>query len=378
MTDSSADNYSSVFQWIPANHESLRRTEQLMLKRSKVDYKQYFVHIGEVKINTIQVGTGTPLVLLHGFGAGVGFWTSNLSDLARHHTVYAFDMIGFGRSSRHHDLKSPKDEHTAEDFFMYYIDAWRRKMKLDHFLLLGHSFGGYLAGCYALKHPDVVKALILADPWGIPVQPQKTEQTGKRSMLFYAIYYGSKCNLSPFSAMRAAGPWGKGLLEKFRPDLLRKFVHLFDDEIEAKEILEEYIFQLNAQIPATGETAFNYLTAPIGWAKKPLRDRLTGLHASVPVYFTYGSDSWMDISAGFRTFKSVYNHRKQNPEPDRFIIIKNSSHHVYVDQWQTFNQTILSFTKPFHSQSPSHISVTTKKNLKDKAHKKKDDDPEID
>jgi pimeloyl-ACP methyl ester carboxylesterase len=38
-------------------------------------------------------------------------------------------------------------------------------------VLLGHSFGGYLSAAYALKYPENVQHLILADPWGLPEKP---------------------------------------------------------------------------------------------------------------------------------------------------------------------------------------------------------------
>jgi pimeloyl-ACP methyl ester carboxylesterase len=123
------------------------------------------VHTGNHVINTIILGSGPPLVLLHGFGAGLAFWASNLKELAEHHKVYAMDLPGFGRSSR-----MPFKEGSAEDaeeYFIKSIEQWRREMQLETFSLLGHSFGGYLASAYALRYPQNIEHLILADPYVI-------------------------------------------------------------------------------------------------------------------------------------------------------------------------------------------------------------------
>lgn len=92
----------------------------------------------------------TPLVLLHGFGGGVGLWVLNLDDLSQQRPVYAFDLLGFGQSSRPH---FSSDAQEAELQFVESIEQWRTTVGLDKIILLGHNLGGYLAAAYALKYP---------------------------------------------------------------------------------------------------------------------------------------------------------------------------------------------------------------------------------
>jgi pimeloyl-ACP methyl ester carboxylesterase len=54
-----------------------------------------------------------------------------------------------------------------------YIEKWRiefgnkMNIELKDFYLMGHSFGGYICGNYALKYPENVRKVILLSPIGI-------------------------------------------------------------------------------------------------------------------------------------------------------------------------------------------------------------------
>ncbi len=92
-----------------------------------------------------------PLVLLHGFGGGVGLWVKNLPALALEgRPVFALDMLGFGRSSRPHFGRDAKD---AEEQFVQALEDWRKAEGLEYMILLGHDLGGYVSNAYALKYP---------------------------------------------------------------------------------------------------------------------------------------------------------------------------------------------------------------------------------
>ena len=146
----------------------------------------------------------TPLVLVHGFGGGIGLWAMNVDSLSQNRTVYAFDVLGFGRSSRPQLSSDPEE---AEEQFVDSIEQWREKIGLDKFILLGHSLGGYLASSYTIKYPARVKHLILADPWGFPVKP--SEDNIHRHIPVWVKFLGAVLSpFNPLAGLRAAGPWG--------------------------------------------------------------------------------------------------------------------------------------------------------------------------
>ena len=117
------------------------------------------------------------LVMLHGYGAGLGFFYKNFEGLSRAPgwKLYALDMLGMGRSSRPPFKILAKDREEkireAENWFVDALEEWRIKKKIDCFTLLGHSLGGYMAVAYALKYPGHLNKLILASPVGIPEDP---------------------------------------------------------------------------------------------------------------------------------------------------------------------------------------------------------------
>lgn len=89
--------------------------------------------------------------MVHGFGGGVGLWIRNLEALSRSRPVYAFDLLGFGRSSR---PSFPSDAEKAEEKFIESIEQWRQTVGVENMVLLGHSLGGYLATSYAIQYPS--------------------------------------------------------------------------------------------------------------------------------------------------------------------------------------------------------------------------------
>ena len=146
------------------NLNDMELIEQGMFKSIRANINRFYVNIrnNSVKIWTLSANAENnsrdPLVLVHGFCSGIGLWAHNVDPLSETHPLYAFDLLGFGRSSR---PSFSTDPIVAETQFVESIEDWRKALKLKQMILLGHSFGGYLSVAYALKYPRNVKAIIL-------------------------------------------------------------------------------------------------------------------------------------------------------------------------------------------------------------------------
>ncbi len=104
-------------------------------------------------------GKGEPLLLIPGGpGTAHDYFHPFFSDLTGSCRIIYFDAFGRGKSDR---AKSPAEytfDRDVED-----IEGLRRALALGKINILGHSYGGAVAEAYALKYPESVKRLILAD-----------------------------------------------------------------------------------------------------------------------------------------------------------------------------------------------------------------------
>ncbi|XP_022832456.1 1-acylglycerol-3-phosphate O-acyltransferase ABHD5 isoform X2 [Spodoptera litura] len=323
------------FSWTRQSDAMLRNVEKKILSCLKTAYKRFYVDIGSVvgqsdKIWTISLNEEspkTPLVLLHGMGAGLALWCPNLDSFAATRPVYAIDLLGFGRSSR---PKFACDAQKAEAQWVESVEEWRREVNLGQFILLGHSLGGYIATAYAIKYPERVRHLVLADPWGFAERPQNAYEKAQLPLWVRAIATAVQ-PLNPLWAVRAAGPAGKWLVSKTRPDISRKYLNYVPD---AERVIPEYIYQCNSQTPS-GESAFHTLMTGFGWAKNPMVRRVDELDPALPITVLYGSRSWVDNSSG----QVLVEHR--GPSNTFVQVINGAGHHVYLDKPELFNKFVL-------------------------------------
>ena len=288
--------------------------------------------LNEFSVERVGEKVDDTLVMLHGYGAGLGFFYKNFEPLTRAAgwKLYALDMLGMGNSSRPTFKIHAKDQQgkitEAENFFVDALEDWRKARQIDKFTLLGHSMGGYLAVSYALKYPGRLNKLILASPVGIPEDPfavnaampepedsalaseftqdqasiasssngsaangnnnvlnAKAKKAAaptaaaakpeRRPMPSWLVWLWD-ANVSPFSLVRATGPLGPRLVSGWTS---RRFNHLPPEEAQA---LHTYSYTLFRQ-KGSGEYALPYILAPGAYARSPVINRIQDVGRSV-------------------------------------------------------------------------------------------------
>ncbi|WP_305783448.1 alpha/beta fold hydrolase [Symbioplanes lichenis] len=125
------------------------------------DFDQLTVPVAEgVSLRAAVGGTGTPIVLLHGFPQTHLMWRHVAADLAADHTVICPDLRGYGASSKPH---SPDGTAYAKRTMAADVVALARGLGHDRFALAGHDRGALVAFRAGLDHPDAISHLALLD-----------------------------------------------------------------------------------------------------------------------------------------------------------------------------------------------------------------------
>ena len=119
------------------------------------------VDVDGVTLRVRHGGSGPPVVLLHGHPRTHTTWYAVAPQLATSHTVVCPDLRGYGRSSKP-DVGADPAAYTKRAMAGDVVGLMRR-LGHDHFAVVGHDRGSYVALRTALDHPDAVTRLAVLD-----------------------------------------------------------------------------------------------------------------------------------------------------------------------------------------------------------------------
>ena len=122
-----------------------------------------------------EVGTGIPMIFLHGAWNDGSEWVSTMELLAKNIHCFSPDLLGFGESA------NPNIHHSI-DLQVECLADFLEALKLEKVYLVGNSLGGWIAASYALKYPEQISGLILLAPKGVAAKGQKKEWQKRRRL----------------------------------------------------------------------------------------------------------------------------------------------------------------------------------------------------
>jgi len=124
--------------------------------------------LGDIQINYHDEGTGRPLILLHGSGAGVTAWANwrnTIPMFSPTRRVLAPDLVGFGYTQ------------VPDDYEYHHMDTWIDQiirfmdaLDIEQADFIGNSFGGSLTLALAVRHPKRVGRMVLMGSGGQPFE----------------------------------------------------------------------------------------------------------------------------------------------------------------------------------------------------------------
>lgn len=156
------------------------------------------IKINGLKFHYTVQGSGSPIVLMHGWGCNLTTLASIEKVAAENHTVYNVDFPGFGES------EEPSEVWGVEKYTQL-IEAFIKLENIENPILLGHSFGGRVGILYSSRNK--VKKLILVDAAG--VKPRRSLKyyfkvyTYKIGKCLIPLIYGKKGAQKRIEDMRA-------------------------------------------------------------------------------------------------------------------------------------------------------------------------------
>jgi len=123
---------------------------------SERDGKYY--EVKGAKLWTVSFGEGEPLFFIAGGPGGTHYGLRRFDSLSTTNTLVYYDAFGRGKSDTAKVVTEYTLERDIDD-----LEGLRKAMDFDKINILGHSYGGVVAQGYAIKYPQNVSHLILAN-----------------------------------------------------------------------------------------------------------------------------------------------------------------------------------------------------------------------
>lgn len=183
-------------------------------------------------------GEGTPILVING---GPGMNSEGFASIAESlsqmgYQAITYDQRGTGKST----VEKTDSKTITMDLMVQDIENLRNHLKIEKWIVFGHSFGGVLAAYYASKHPNPIEKLIFSSSGGINMkftsyvsQRQKANLTEMQKDSL--AYFQSKIDRGDTSLFT-------------RKNRVKYLAHAYVFDETKAPIIAERLLQLNADV----------------------------------------------------------------------------------------------------------------------------------
>ena len=269
-----------------------------------------------------------PILLLHGFGASLGQWRSNLQALSENHTVYALDFLGFGASQ-----KAPE---------RYNVGLWADLVKdfWGSFIqqpaaIVAHSLGALVALRAVSDRPEIASHLALLT---LPdAQPNQAPAFARSLERFFA----SPLLLAPFFRFVRRPQFLRSVLRQIylRPELVDdELVALYSTPPKDRDALDVFCRLARSR------------SEPEDYSAKSVKEMLPAL--TLPVLLIWGTEDRIVPLGGLCKLLGIRDLRGL-PDNCEFVMVENAGHCAYDEYPELVNRSLLEWLAANRARSTS-------------------------
>jgi pimeloyl-ACP methyl ester carboxylesterase len=261
------------------------------------------------------VGTGKPLLLIHGFGACFGHWKKNIPVLAQGgYQVFALDLLGFGGSDK------PNLDYSLEIWQTQIKDFWQEHIQRPT-VFVGNSIGGLLALMLMVDYPEITAGgVVINCAGGLNHRPDELNLPLRMVM-------------GGFTSLVSSPFLGKFVFNQIRQkERIRSTLYqVYTDRNAVTDELVEMLYQPSCDLGAQKVFA-SVLTAPPGPRPVDLLPRLQH-----PLLVLWGeNDPWTPIKGA-----KIYQERALKDAKTQFFPIPQAGHCPQDEKPEAINRLIL-------------------------------------
>lgn len=271
------------------------------------------------KIQYTVMGTGQPLVLVHGFGASIGHWRKNIPVLANAgYRVFAVDLLGFGGSDK------ALIDYSTEVWVELLKDFWTEHIQQPT-VFIGNSIGALLSLIVLTEHPEIAAGGVLIN------------SAGGLSHRPHELNPPLRIVMSTFNRVVRSPITGKFIFNRIRQksQIRRTLYQVYRDRTAVTDELVDLLYTPSCD-PGAQQVFASILSAPPGPAPEELLPKLER-----PLLVIWGADDpWTPI-----TGVKIYEHALVNGKDIKIVPIPNAGHCPHDEVPDIVNSQIVEWLK---------------------------------